>query len=81
MWYGCLDDLEFLSRLIDLQNLPSSDSRYKDAEDDIWQHCIHNDDWEPDWIFSDDRFKLIDGPADTFLRFLCEVVHPVVRPK
>ena len=80
VWYGCLNDVEFLSRLIDLQKLPSSDSRFKDAAGDIWQHCINNDDWNPDWIFSDDRFKLIDGPADTFLRFLCEVVHPVVRP-
>ena len=79
-WYGCLDDVEFLSRLFDLKELPSSDSRFKDAAGDIWQHCINNDDWGPDWIFSDDRFKLIDGPADTFLRFLCEVVHPVVRP-
>ncbi len=79
-WYGCLDDVEFLSRLFDLQKLPSSDCRFKDAAGDIWQHCINNDDWGLDWIFSDDRFKLIDGPADTFLRFLCEVVHPVVRP-
>lgn len=79
-WYGCLDDVEFLSRLFDLQKLPSSDNRFKDAAGDIWQHCINNNDWDQDWIFSDDRFNLIDGPADTFLRFLCEVVHPVVRP-
>jgi hypothetical protein len=25
------------------------------------------------------RFNLLHGPTDTFLRFLCEVVHPVVR--
>lgn len=79
-WYGCLDDVEFLSRLFDLQKLPSSDNRFKDAAGDIWQHCINNNDWDQDWIFSDDRFNLIDGSADTFLRFLCEVVHPVVRP-
>lgn len=79
-WNGDLDDVEFLSRLFDLQKLPSSDNRFKDAAGDIWQHCINNDDWDNDWIFSDDRFKLIDGPADTFLRFLCEIVHPVVRP-
>jgi hypothetical protein len=80
-WNGRLDDIEFLSRLFDLRNLPSHDSRYKDAAADIWQHCINNnDDWERDWVFSDDRFKLIDGPADTFLRFLCETVHPMVRP-
>lgn len=79
-WYGKLDDVEFLSRLFDLQQLPSTDSRYKDAAGDIWQHSINNDDWDRDWVFVDDRFKLIEGPADRFLRFLCEVVHPVVRP-
>ncbi|HET8636597.1 MAG TPA: abortive infection family protein [Acidobacteriaceae bacterium] len=79
-WYGQLDDVEFLSRLFDLQRLPSHDSRFKDAAGDIWQHCINNDDWDRNWIFADDRFQLADGPADTFLRFLCETVHPVVRP-
>ena len=79
-WNGQLDDVEFLSRLFDLQQLPSTDSRYKDAAGDIWQHRYNNDDWERDWVFTDSRFRLIDGPAEQFLRFLCEVVHPVVRP-
>ncbi|MEF9386523.1 abortive infection family protein [Ralstonia solanacearum species complex bacterium KE056] len=79
-WYGELDDVEFLSRLYDLQHLPSTDSRFKDAAGDIWQHRYNNDDWEADWVFGDARFNLVDGPADQFLRFLCEMVHPVVRP-
>lgn len=79
-WCGTLDVVEFLSRLYDLKGMPSTDSRFKDAAGDIWQHCINNDDWDGDWVFSDDRFNLVDGPADHFLRFLCEVVHPVVRP-
>src|SRR5690606_17471662 len=69
-----------LSRIFDLKELPSFDTRFKDAAGDIWQHCINNEDWEPDWVFSDRRFKLLDGPADTFLSFLCEIVNPVVRP-
>jgi hypothetical protein len=80
-WSGTLDDVEFLSRLYDLQALPSTDDRFKDAAGDIWQHCVNNDDWDWDWVFSDKRFSLIDGPAAGFLRFLCEVVHPVVRPE
>lgn len=79
-WNGELDDVEFLSRIFDLQALPSNDPRFDDAAGDIWQHCINNEDWEPDWIFSDHRFKLLDGPAETFLSFLCETVNPVVRP-
>lgn len=80
-WHGQLDDVEFLSRLFDLQQLPSTDSRFKDAAVDIWQHCCNNDDWERDWVFTDSRFQLTNGPADQFLRFLCEVLHPVVRPQ
>ena len=78
-WNGALDEVEFLSRLYDLQSLPSHDSRFKDAAGDIWQHRSNNDDWDQDWIFSDDRFSLTDGPTEKFLRFLCEVVHPIVR--
>lgn len=79
-WNGALDDVEFLSRIYDLQALPSHDSRFKDAAGDIWQHRFNNDDWEQDWVFSDERFGLTDGPTEQFLRFLCEIVHPVVRP-
>lgn len=79
-WQGQLDDVEFLSRLYDLQKLPSHDSRFKDAAGDIWQHCINNDDWDAYWVFSDSRFGLVDGAVEAYLRFLCETVHPVVRP-
>lgn len=79
-WSGALDDVEFLSRLYDLHSLPSQDSRFKDAAADIWQHRVNNDDWDQDWVFSDERFRLKDGPPEQFLRFLCETVHPVVRP-
>ena len=79
-WMGSLDDVEFLQRLWDLEALPSHDARYQDAAGDIWQHRRNNDDWEDDCIFEDKRFDLIDGPADRFLAFLAEMVHPVVRP-
>lgn len=79
-WKGRLDDVEFLSRLYDLGSLPSTDTRYATASEDIWQHCISNDDWERDWVFTDGRFNLLDAPPHKFLRFLCEIVHPIVRP-
>jgi hypothetical protein len=79
-WNGQLDDVEFLSRLYDLQALPSHDSRFKDAAGDIWQHRFNNDDWSQDWVFSDERFNLVGGSHDKFLRFLCEIVHPIIRP-
>lgn len=80
-WFGQLDDVEFLSRLFELEQLPSTDARFKDAAGDIWQHRMNNDDWSRDWLYSDNRFNLVDGPAERFLRFLCEMIHPLVRPE
>ena len=79
-WSGRLQDDEFLARLYDLSKLPSFDHRYQDAAGDIYQHCVRNSDWESDWVFYDRRFNLMYGPDTEFLRFLCETVHPVVRP-
>ncbi len=77
---GELGDVDFLSRLYDLEALPSYDTRYSTANDDIYMHRDFNFDWEDDWIFSDKRFGLLRCNDEKFLRFLCETVHPVVRP-
>jgi hypothetical protein len=80
-WSGRLEEVEFLQRLYDLGALSSTDSRFKDAAGDIWQHRVNNPlDWDDDWVYSDDRFELLDGSTDIFLRFLAEMLHPVVRP-
>jgi hypothetical protein len=77
-WFGSLDEVEFLNRLYDLEQLPSTDSRFKTASGDIYQHRLNNLDWPDDWIFSDPRFGL-NKSDEKFLRFLAETVHPVVR--
>jgi hypothetical protein len=68
--YGRLEETEFLSRLYDLEKLPSSDSRFKDAAGDIWQHRVNNYDWQDGWVFDDWRFNLRDGDDEILLRFL-----------
>jgi len=78
-WNGRLEETEFLSRLFNLGSMPSGDPRYKDASGDIWQHRVNNFDWDDDWVFYDPRFALMTGDDDAFLRFLCEILHPVVR--
>ena len=75
-----MEESEFLSRLFNLSTLPSTDNRFKDAALDIWQHRINNFDWDDDWVFYDGRFNLMNGDDETFLAFLCETIHPVVRP-
>jgi hypothetical protein len=78
-WWGRLDEVAFLSRLYDLEGLPSGDTRYTTAAGDIRQHCINNCDWEDDWVFTDTRFGLASGPDERLLAFLAEMLHPVVR--
>jgi hypothetical protein len=78
-WFGRLDDVEFLKRLYNLEDLSSTDSRFKTASGDIWQHRINNTDWEADWVFTDERFELLNGPDSILLKFLCQTIHPVVR--
>ncbi len=78
-WWGRLDESGFLSRLYDLDALPSRDPRFDNAGGDIWQHRENNSDWDNDWIFSDPRFELATSD-DKLLRFLAETLHPAVRP-
>jgi hypothetical protein len=78
-WYGRLGEILFLKRLYDLVSLPSYDGRFENAEGDIWQHRVNNDDWYEEWIFEDSRFGINDGEDETLLNFLCEIFHPVVR--
>lgn len=80
-WAGRLEETEFLSRLYTLQDMPSFDSRYENAEQDIYQHRINNNDWPDNWVLRDSRFSLLLGSDESFLRFLCESLHPVVRSK
>ena len=79
-WAGRLPEDDFLARLYDLTSLPSTDGRFPNAAGDIWKHRVMNSDWDDDWVFYDSRFNLMWAPDEAFLRFLCETVHPVVRP-
>ncbi|GET43828.1 abortive infection family protein [Microseira wollei] len=79
-WSGGLDEPDFLARIFALEQMPSYDSRFKNAAGDIWQHRINNpQDWDDDWVFTDERFNLLRGDDEKFLQFLCEMIHPVVR--
>lgn len=72
------EEVDFLGRLFDLDSLPSTDGRFKNARGDIWQHTVNNYDWEGMWVKEDSRF--LRGCSDeTLLNFLAELFHPVVR--
>lgn len=80
---GRLDEVAFFSRLFDLKSLPTRDYRthqFPTMAEDLWQHRVNNTDWSDGWWCSDDRLALLHVPDELFLRFLAEMVHPIVRP-
>jgi hypothetical protein len=79
VFYGRLDEIDFLQRLYDLEKTGSSDRRFKNAAAEIVQHRYNNNDWDDDWVYEDERFGLLDGDDELLLDFLCEMVHPEVR--
>jgi hypothetical protein len=71
---------DFLARIYDLDTMPNSDSRYKTAAGDIWQHRVNSHQgWPVDWVFTDSRFGLRHGDDERVLRFLAEMLHLLVR--
>lgn len=78
-YFGKLKEIDFLKRIYDLEAMESLDQRYDNAEDDIRQHTVCNDDYPYCWVFEDERFNLSDGSDEIYLRFICEVFHPEVR--
>ncbi len=75
---GRLDIVDFLKLTWDLDNMPSTDSRFSNASGDVWQHMINNNDWEISDLFGS-FLKLYEGPDEVFFRFLESVVHPLTR--
>lgn len=78
-WSGRLEEPDFLNRIFDLSKMPSYDSRYDNAYDDIHKHRIMNYDWEEDWVFTDRRFNLLHCEEEIFLKFLSLTINPVSR--
>ena len=79
-WNGRLNEVDFLSRIFNLSAMGSFDHRFSDAAGDIYQHRINNWDWDEDWVYADPRFDLLHCEDEAFLKFLCETIHPIVRP-
>lgn len=82
MWYsGECSELDFFKRVFNLDDIPSNDSRFKTFEGDYIQHTVNNYDWDDYCFFSDSRFDLLHTSDDIFTKFLCETLHPIIRPK
>lgn len=76
-FYGRISEVEFWSRIFNLDSMPSSDTRFENMSGDIQQHRINNYDWEDNWYM--DKFDLLNAGDKVFLKFLVEFFHPEVR--
>lgn len=73
------NEIDFLERIYNLEEMPSFDDRYSNAKGDIYCHSVLNDDYESCWVFNDKRFDLCGDNDDKYLSFLCEIFNPYVR--
>jgi hypothetical protein len=80
LWYhGRLEEPDFWARIFNLQNMPSRDSRYSNAYEDINKHMVMNTDWHENWYLNDPRFNLLFCDDDIYRKFLAQTIHPSVR--
>jgi AbiJ-like protein/TIR domain-containing protein len=79
-FHGRLDLISFLKRVWPLQQMPSEDHRFKNAEGDIWQHIVNNSDWnESELLYR--RLGICEIPDGQFVKFVEAAVHPLVLPE
>ena len=79
---GKVKQADFLNRLYNLKEMPSTDYRpdYNNAYKDIHQHADMNPgDWAEGWVFTDERLNLTHCPDEDYLKFLHLTVLPVIR--
>ena len=80
--WGDLRSDEFLSRIYDMDDLPSINVEVAVRETaPLLESADEVNEFIGDLyycILDDPRFGLLDGDDSVFLRFLCEMVHPVV---
>ena len=74
---GSMDLIDFLKRVWNLASMRSTDHRFENAESDVWQHTIRNNDWEYTYLLYD-YLELRTCPDEVFLKFAETAVHPMV---
>jgi ABC-type cobalamin/Fe3+-siderophores transport system ATPase subunit len=69
--------MKFLNSIWNLRTLPSTDSRFTNAYDDVHKHIVMNDDWTTEELFFD-YLKLLDNDA-IYVKYLENIVNPEYR--
>lgn len=69
--------IKFLEKIWDLKSMPSEDTRFDDANGDIWQHKVNNEDWDYEYLFVE-RLKLLEDNVK-FEKFIEILLSPGIR--
>lgn len=80
-WSGTVDAPDFYGQFFELEDLPSTDSRFSNALRDMWQHTVNNSDWSDDDIIKDDRFNPLQLSDSDFARFVDAALDRETRPR
>lgn len=72
-----IESVEFFDQILNLRLLPSTDSRYKDARGDFFQHYINNNDWSLEYILLD-RFNFLQSD-ELFFKLLELTISPTIN--
>ena len=67
--------VDFLEMVLELRDLPSTDTRFNNAYEDAWQHLVNNYDWEYEYVFLD-RFPSTHTDLGILKKFVSFSVHP-----
>lgn len=76
-YYGRRNQIQFMERLYNLDT--SANGGSETLRQEIYRHTIQNDDYPYGWLFEDERFGLVNGDDETFLKFIAMMFHPVIR--
>ena len=71
------DIIGFLNLIWPLKDMPSQDDRFDNAEADIYQHIVNNNDWDYEYLFLT-RLEILQH-NEYFRKFIEVIVSPDVR--
>ncbi|WP_310877576.1 AbiJ-related protein [Priestia megaterium] len=75
---GRLELIDFLAGTWPLDEMPSTDGRFRTAREDIGQHIIHNYDWDENYLYWE-YLGIRECEDSVLFTFLEQVVHPLIR--
>lgn len=72
--------VDLMSDIFPLKEMPSEDSRHKNALEDLSRHLIMNDDWSAEYLL-EERLKFLEISDELFIKFIELLISPQYQTK